>query len=1665
MSSKKAQLEISANSAPAEEAFKRVEKAGRRMGDGVAKEGDKAGKALEGLGDEANKGAKGIDTATKSMIASVQRTTAALQAGERGSAKYFETLAQQRGVDVGTLQPYIDQLKRVEAQQVKTGVSAKQTAAALRGVPAQFTDIAVSLQGGQAPLTVFLQQGGQLKDMFGGAGEAAKALGGYVVSLVNPITVAAAAAGVLAVAYNQGSKEADSFRAALLTTGNAAGTTTNQLAGLAEQLGRGFGNTVGKAAEVLAQFAASGQVGRASLQDFAATAIMAEKAFGTATKDIAKNFADLGKDPVGASNRLNESMNYLTASTYAQIRAAVDLGQTSKAAALAQDAYNAALKGTSSEMLASMGYIEKAWGGVKSAAKEAWDAMLGIGRPAAVSSEIESVQARLDAAIKSRQGLSANYSLSATLDKEISKLKEEITNLNEINRLQKRAGDSAAERVAKEQAGIQAQKDGLKYLSQEQKMRNDIAQQTATMRKAGMDEAAIQERIAQIKASYAKKDGKAKEIAEYDKLNQRIGDFAALQTAALAADGKLSEGQRLAVRIKQDMIAAGDKLSATEKQRLQTNLDAALAIEQRLGAEKDLAKFMAESQQIQAKAVDQSDKATEALTKQAAAEREAAASVGLTKDAIAQLTAAKYDDSAASKERLADTMAEAGEPELLVKKYRAEAAALRDLAAAKRERGAAEASSEAEKIAKQAADRAAAEWQRAADKIEGSITEALMRGFESGKGFAQTLKDTVVNMFKTMVLRPVIQMAVGGVTGMGGSSAMAGSGGGGGMGGFGGIGQLAGLGGAFGSHAATGFMHSMTTFGHGFGMQAGQGMMAAGNTAGGMGMMAGTGAAYLGGAYVGVQAGRAIGGGYSTNGGSGNSAVNVGTAIGMAMGGPLGAIIGGIAGGTFNRAFGRKLTESGIEGQFGPGGFTGQSYTFEKGGLFRSDRTRRSTLDAGTDKLLDDAYAGIFSSVKEMGSALGLGSAVLDKFTFDLKLNLKGLTEAQVNEKLAEQFSLLNEAMAKQVLGTEDYTRQGETAAQALQRLGTSLTGVNAVLGTLSQSLLATSLNGADAASQLADLFGGLDKFAQATEAYYQAFYSEAERNAKATEQLTTELKGLGMSMPDTLAGFRALVDAQDLTTEAGRKTYAALISLSPAFAQVSNAAGELAAKLGKSVATAINSTLTEVERQITASQSAADAAREAADAYRSAGQTLQDAATAILLGVGNVAQNTTREYQRVLALARGGDTAAMGALPGAATAMLSEGRNTAATRVQAMLQAAQTAADLAGVGNSATAFAGQKDYQARLFDVNTAVLEVLRTDLQTGNITIDLLKQHLVALNGIGAMTEASKDVTFEGLKAVEGETGTVADITELVAKATGANEALSLAILSQLQVPDAGSNFLSQTIQTGNEFLAGRLEGVIAAINKQSEANQQEIARQNNLTAAQSELQITKEKQSLAVGQVRSASQAIFDLAGSYGVFLNDVAGPVTMANTAKFNVNEQGLFEAAYGQISYGKRSGADAFLSDFQRAGGLYDQTFGRSGELQGLAQELERQRQAIRNLGGVPAFASGGAFANGIVTRPTAFAMGQMGEAGPEAIMPLSNVGGSLGVRAQMPGTQDMLQALQAMQALMQRMQVASENGALTSQEHFDLMRRMTRDGRGMPVVPSPNDPLTVEIAA
>lgn len=160
----------------------------------------------------------------------------------------------------GKLRAMRSELEVTQSQLSKTGMSAKQTAFAMRMLPAQMTDIVVGLSTGQSPFMVLMQQGGQLKDMFGGIGPAIKGVGSYVLGLINPFTLAAAAVGVLGLAYYKGSQEQDEFNKSLILTGNQLGTTSGQLGDLAQRAGNAADSTTGAAAAVLNQLVRSGKV-------------------------------------------------------------------------------------------------------------------------------------------------------------------------------------------------------------------------------------------------------------------------------------------------------------------------------------------------------------------------------------------------------------------------------------------------------------------------------------------------------------------------------------------------------------------------------------------------------------------------------------------------------------------------------------------------------------------------------------------------------------------------------------------------------------------------------------------------------------------------------------------------------------------------------------------------------------------------------------------------------------------------------------------------------------------------------------------------------------------------------------------------------------------------------------------------------------------------------------------------------------------------------------------------------------------------------------------------------------------------------------------------------------------------------------------------------------
>lgn len=349
---------------------------------------------LHGIGTEAGQTSTKLTAAGQAFLQSLERQTS--QIGKT-RAEIAQLQAQQLGVSEAAA-PLIARLKAGEQILGKTGVTAAQTANALRGVPAQFTDIVTSLQGGQAPLTVFLQQGGQLKDMFGGAGPAARALAGYIGGLINPLTLGAAAVVALGVAFYQSSERQQEFNKALVNSGNFAGVTTSRMQELTTTVGA-IGSQ-GQAAEALAALAGSGKIAGESLQSAAESAVYFERVGNVAIKDSVETFVKLGEEPAKASAKLNESLNYLTATTYERIRALEQQGQKEQAAALAQDTYAKATVERMQQVRSQAGLLSTSLDFVSQSASNMWGLLSrgvgSIGRTATTGEQLKDATQKLE---------------------------------------------------------------------------------------------------------------------------------------------------------------------------------------------------------------------------------------------------------------------------------------------------------------------------------------------------------------------------------------------------------------------------------------------------------------------------------------------------------------------------------------------------------------------------------------------------------------------------------------------------------------------------------------------------------------------------------------------------------------------------------------------------------------------------------------------------------------------------------------------------------------------------------------------------------------------------------------------------------------------------------------------------------------------------------------------------------------------------------------------------------------------------------------------------------------------------------------------------------------------------------------------------------------------
>ena len=598
---------------------------------------------------------------------------------------------------------------------------------------------------------------------------------------------------------------------------------------------------------------------------------------------------------------------------------------------------------------------------------------------------------------------------------------------------------------------------------------------------------------------------------------------------------------------------------------------------------------------------------------------------------------------------------------------------------------------------------AVSEWQRTSQQIESALTDALMSGFESGKSFARSLRDSIVNTFKTMVVRFALQPVMGAVNGFGmafmGSQAQAGQPNS--M-----MGGLSSLSSFFGGNSIGKDMANMPFLGGEGGLLGGAGQYA--NWQYGVaGLAGGLGGGLLGSALFG-QAG-------AQGGSMGGS---LGASIGMGIGGPLGAVVGGLLGSVAGGGLGKLL---------GGGGETrsGASYRVEADGAVKKFQGPSGGEIAGdaVRKLMGDTGDGINKMFEQLGS-----SARLEGFTSGLETSKKGkafvFSGGRINgqwvgedrdprvengqkiggvegkgsmnaeEALAayelelKQFTVqalqsasdLPETIKKQLEGVDVESLTAETATELVAGINTIVVAVDGFRDAVKQlpfeSLKSLSF---DAAASLLEFAGGIDALGQQLQSYYDGYYSEAEKIANLSGQVSDALSGVGIAMPKTRAEFRELVESLDLNTEAGRKAYATMMQTAGAFGQVADAAAQaaeasLAAVYAERLAIAdeyaglLDAAVQRVRDAYAREISAKQALVQRLAGYVDSLKRLRDQLKVGDLSTGGP-EDRYREaeklWQDTLAKAQGGDAEAQGALASVAEQFLALSREYNASNTQ----------------------------------------------------------------------------------------------------------------------------------------------------------------------------------------------------------------------------------------------------------------------------------------------------------------------------------------------------------------------------------------------------------------
>lgn len=395
----------------------------------------------------------------------------------------------------------------------------------------QVTDIVSGLATGQKPFTVLLQQGGQLRDVFGSVGGAAKAL----MAIFTPlrIIVGGVAAAIGAVAYYavQGAIDTDRLNKGLALTGNIAGTSAGQINAQAQAIAGRQKVAVSDVRDTLSALATSGEFVGASLGSAGRAVTALRKLTGQTAEEAIKDFSGMSDGVAAWAQKSNKAYNYLTVEQFKYVQQLEAQGRTQEAMRVVMDALATTMEGRAAP---AIGTIEKLWKAAGKALSDFKDDLASIGKETTAEDRVQALTDKLTK-LRAAQALRArNGNKNAFADLQTDQVAQDLRYERKDAR---ETAQAIADKAAELKAAQKAQKEATRAYTD----------QIAAVNLAGLQVLQAQEMAAldarQSAAETANAKGLTSALAYNLALNRIEQERLAVQAATLQRQRDIEAGR------------------------------------------------------------------------------------------------------------------------------------------------------------------------------------------------------------------------------------------------------------------------------------------------------------------------------------------------------------------------------------------------------------------------------------------------------------------------------------------------------------------------------------------------------------------------------------------------------------------------------------------------------------------------------------------------------------------------------------------------------------------------------------------------------------------------------------------------------------------------------------------------------------------------------------------------------------------------------------------------------------------------------------------------------------------------------------------------------------------------------------------------------------------